>query len=633
MPGAGAGRGSEGIGGASPAGNAPADATPVGMAPTTSPPNPLRAATQAEQVVDLLAQARAAAEIAEAYVNPTSVKSALSALERNSLTVLVSDSRDAADALVASLAAHLGRDTSGVFAYRALVVLEPGFLAVQPAAALRAGLKAAQGGILYLPDIPRYLDPARSAGASLDLRRALARREVRVLGLLLERDAGRQWPPEDAPEHELVYLEAAGIDETIGILRARREAVAASVSTPTFAFTIADEAIETAARLADRYYRDPPPPGGALRLLYEAATAIKVRASAMDGLEDARVAPNPSIDADDVILALERLTGIKARVDDQERLLALEDLLRQRVVGQDHAVHAVADAIRRARAGLKDPKRPIGTFLFLGPSGVGKTELARALAELLFEDENAMVRLDMSEYQEKHMVSRLIGAPPGYVGYDAGGQLTEPVLKKPYQLVLFDEIEKAHPDVLNTLLQIMEDGRLTDSRGRTVDFRHTVIIMTGNVGSQFYRAEPEVGREKVVEAVLEEARDVFRPEFLGRIDDLLVFNSLGPEVMRLIVDIQEKKLNKTLADQRLVLRFSDALKEHLATTGYAPELGARPLRNEIRTRVERPLSRELIEGRFQAGDTIVADVDADGAVVFARAEGEATATETSTAPS
>jgi hypothetical protein len=617
------------------AGTAPAPSPAAQPAPRTAPapPNPLRAAAQDGPAVDILARARAHQnDLAGAYVNPASIKRVLGALERNSLTVMVSDSRDAAEALVASLAEQLARDTGGVFGFRSLVVLEPGYLATQPAAALRDGLRAAAGGILYLPDLPRYLDAARSAGGSLDLRRAIARGEVRVVGLLLERDAGRQWPPEDAPEHELVYLEAAGIDETIAILTARRTALAQSVSTPSFALTITDAAIATAARLADRYYRDPPPPGGAIRLLYEAATAIKVSASAgMTALEDRRVAPQPEIDADDVLLALERLTGIKAQIDDQQRLLAMEDFLGQRVVGQEEAVHAVADAVRRARAGLKDPARPIGTFMFLGPSGVGKTELTKALAEFLFDDERAMLRLDMSEYQDKFMVSRLIGAPPGYVGYDAGGQLTEPVLKKPYQIVLFDEIEKAHPDVLNTLLQIMDDGRLTDSRGRTVDFRNTVVIMTGNVGSQYFRALAEAGRDKVVAAVLEAAREVFRPEFLGRIDDLIVFNSLTAKEMRLIVDIQERKLHRTLADQGLDLRFSDALKDQLAQTGYAPELGARPLRNEIRTRVERPLSRQIIEGRFAPGQQLVADVGPDGTVVFT-VEAPPSATPGATAP-
>ena len=259
----------------------------------------------------------------------------------------------------------------------------------------------------------------------------------------------------------------------------------------------------------------------------------------------------------------------------------------------------------------------------MGPSGVGKTELAKALAEFLFDDEHAMVRLDMSEYHERHTISRLIGAPPGYVGYDAGGQLTEPVRKKPYQLVLFDEIEKAHQDVHAILLQIMEDGRLTDSQGRTVDFRNTVIIMTGNVGSEFYRVEADIGKEKVEEAVREEAREAFRPEFLGRVDEFLVFNSLGPDVMRLIVDIQSRKLSKRLREQNMKIKLTDALKDQLARAGYAPELGARPLRGAIRRQIEQPLSRAIIEGRFGSGDAIVADLGHDGETVFSKAEVQA----------
>jgi ATP-dependent Clp protease ATP-binding subunit ClpA len=233
----------------------------------------------------------------------------------------------------------------------------------------------------------------------------------------------------------------------------------------------------------------------------------------------------------------------------------------------------------------------------------------------MFGSEDALIKIDMSEFMERHNDSRLVGAPPGYVGFDEGGQLTEPVRRKPYQLVLFDEIEKAHPDLHHVLLQIMDDGRLTDARGRTVDFRHTLIIMTGNVGSDYYRLEGELGREKIEAAVREEARDVFRPEFLGRVDEILIFNSLGPDAMRLIVDIHEKKLRKKLADRDVAIRFSDALKAQLATAGYAPELGARPLRNAIETQVERPLSKALIEGRFGEGDAILAGFDA-GAVTF-----------------
>jgi MoxR-like ATPase len=594
---------------ASPAG-VPSAATPTATgAPVAGPVGP---------VIDLLAEARAASGgLRPVYVNPTWIKRILSAVERNPLTVIVTDSPDAADELVAALAQQLAQDTEGLFAYRSVITLEPGALATQLAGTVREGLRRAQGGLLYLPNIVRYFDEARSAGASPDLRRALARRETRVVGTLSERDAGRAWPPTDAPEHELVYLEPAGIEETIAILASRREELARSLSTPALQLAIPDATIDTAARVADRYYRDPPPPAGALRLIQEAATAIKVRAADhMGALHDERVSPTPSIDPDDILLAIERLTGITARLDDQQRLLGIEDFLRQRIVGQDEAVGAVADAIRRARAGLKDPARPIGSFIFMGPSGVGKTELAKALAEFLFDDETAMIRLDMSEYHERHTISRMIGAPPGYVGYDEGGQLTEPVRRKPYQIVLFDEIEKAHPDVHNVLLQIMDDGRLTDSRGRAVDFRNTVVIMTGNVGSEYFRLQGELEHEKIVAAVREEARHAFRPEFLGRVDDFLVFNSLGPAEMRQIVEIQERRLNRKLNEQGLSIRLGEEVKDHLASAGYAPELGARPLNNQIRTLIERPLSRLIIEGRFKPGDGILARLGGDGTVLF-----------------
>ncbi|MCB0215872.1 MAG: AAA family ATPase [Chloroflexi bacterium] len=594
--------------------DAVAPASTPGAGPTRSPAIPAGIGP----VVDLLALARADGKAAgELLVAPAWIGRVLAALERNALTVVVTESPETADALAQALAGQLARDAEGHFGFAALAAIEPGYLATQPANALREGLSAAGGGILFLPDVARYLDPKRAGGAELDLRRALARRDAKVLGTLLARDAGRRWPVEDAPDHELIYLDPAGIDETRAFLVSRRDLLERELSSGRLTFKISDAAIDSAARLADRYYRDPPPPAGAVRLIQEAAAAIRLRASeGMSAISDARVKAEPGIDADDVMLALERISGIKAQLDDQQKLLHIEDALRERVVGQDEAITAIADAIRRARAGLKDPGRPIGTFIFMGPSGVGKTELAKALADYLFDDENAMVRLDMSEYHERHTISRLIGAPPGYVGYDAGGQLTEPVRKKPYQLVLFDELEKAHPDVHAILLQIMEDGRLTDSQGRTVDFRNTVVIMTGNVGSEYYRLEAELGRDQVEAAVREEARHAFRPEFLGRVDEFLVFNSLGPEVMRLIVDIQARKLSRRLAEQGMQIELADALKEQLAQAGYAPELGARPLRGAIRRQIEQPLSRAIIEGRFKNGDRILADLGPDGDTVF-----------------
>ena len=583
-------------------------------------------------LTDLLARARELGESSDRplYVNPAWVSKVLGGIERNAVTLLVSDSRAAADDLVAALAEQLGSDgeASGpVFSYSSLIVIEPGYLATQPGAAIREGLKVAQGGILYIPNVARYFDSARYAVASQDLRRVVARGSVRLLGTLDDGDVAA-WPPDDVEAGEVLYIEPADVEETIGMIRSRRDAILSRLSTPTIKLELTDKAIDMAAQLADRYYRDPPPPGGAIRLIQDAATAIKVRASGgMKALHDARIRDEsndegsaPSIDAEDVVLSLERLSGIKAHLDDRERLLTLEDRLRERVVGQDEAIEAVSDLIRRARAGLKDPSRPIGSFLFMGPSGVGKTELAKALAELLFDDERAMVRVDMSEYQEKHSVSRLIGAPPGYVGFEAGGQLTEPIRRKPYQLVLFDEIEKANPNVHTVLLQIMDDGRLTDSRGRTVDFRHTLVIMTGNVGSDYFRVVDEMGREKVVEAVREEMRSVFPPEFLGRVDDIIIFNSLDAVSMRLIVRIMSKKLKRKLQAQGMEIRFSDELSDHLAEAGYAPELGARPLRGQISKLVERPLSRAIIEGRFTTGDSIVAELGEDGVVTFAKEE-------------
>jgi ATP-dependent Clp protease ATP-binding subunit ClpB len=296
-----------------------------------------------------------------------------------------------------------------------------------------------------------------------------------------------------------------------------------------------------------------------------------------------------------------------------QKLIRMEERLHQRVIGQDEAITAVSNAIRRARAGLQDPQRPLGSFLFLGPTGVGKTELARALAQFLFDDEQAMVRIDMSEYQEKHTVSRLIGAPPGYVGYEEAGQLTEAVRRRPYTVVLFDEIEKAHPEVLNALLQLLDDGRLTDNKGRTVDFKNTVVIMTSNIGSQFL-AEPSLDgsiSEGVQRQILAALRADFRPEFLNRIDEIIFFHPLGREHMKEIVDIQVAGLMKRLSERKIQLGLTDAAKEYLVREGYDPAYGARPLKRTIQRRVLDPLALRVLEGAFLDGDTIDVDIDRD----------------------
>jgi len=293
----------------------------------------------------------------------------------------------------------------------------------------------------------------------------------------------------------------------------------------------------------------------------------------------------------------------------------MEERLSRRVVGQSEAIVAVANAVRRARSGLSDPNRPIGSFLFLGPTGVGKTELARALAEFLFDDERATIRIDMSEYMEKHTVSRLIGAPPGYVGYDEGGQLTEAVRRRPYSVVLFDEIEKAHGDVFNVLLQLLDDGRLTDGHGRTVDFRNTVVIMTSNLGSHLFGEEQDPKRLR--RDIMDVLKQSLRPEFLNRIDEIVVFKSLGREEIARIVSIQVAHLVKRLADKRITLTLTPAAVNLLAQEGYDPVYGARPLKRTIQRLVQDPLALKLLEGTFKEGDAVVADAK-NGEIVFAK---------------
>jgi ATP-dependent Clp protease ATP-binding subunit ClpB len=285
-------------------------------------------------------------------------------------------------------------------------------------------------------------------------------------------------------------------------------------------------------------------------------------------------------------------------------------------VGQDHAIEAVSDAVRRARAGLQDPDRPLGSFIFLGPTGVGKTELARALAQFLFDDEKAMTRMDMSEFMERHSVARLIGAPPGYVGYEEGGYLTEAIRRKPYSVILFDEIEKAHQDVFNILLQILDDGRLTDGKGRTVDFRNTVVIMTSNIGSQWIRdlaGNDEEMRRRVMEAM----RSHFRPEFLNRVDEILIFNSLGLDEIKAIIELQLDRLRTRMAEKKLSIELSNRAKAYIAEQGYDPAYGARPLRRTIEKEIQNPLALKLLEGDFVGGDTVKVDLDTKtGKLVF-----------------
>jgi ATP-dependent Clp protease ATP-binding subunit ClpB len=328
------------------------------------------------------------------------------------------------------------------------------------------------------------------------------------------------------------------------------------------------------------------------------------------------------VDGEDIAEVVSKWTGIpvtRMLEGEMQKLVHMEERLRGRVVGQDYAITVVSNAVRRARAGLSDPNRPIGGFIFLGPTGVGKTETARALAEFLFDDERAMVRIDMSEYMEKHTVARLIGAPPGYVGFEEGGQLTEAVRRRPYCVILFDEIEKAHPDVFNVLLQILDDGRLTDGQGRTVDFKNTVIIMTSNIGSHYITDLTAGDEETLQNRVMEALRSHFRPEFLNRVDDIVIFNQLAATHIKRIVDIQIALLQRRLAERKLTLELTERAKEALALEGFDPVYGARPLKRAIQRRIQDQLAMRLLDGEFREGDHIVVDATPTGELVFERA--------------
>jgi ATP-dependent Clp protease ATP-binding subunit ClpB len=357
------------------------------------------------------------------------------------------------------------------------------------------------------------------------------------------------------------------------------------------------------------------------RLKYQQLPDLEKKAQALEN----KVSPGPGklfkdeVDEHDIAEIVSKWTGVpvtKLMEGETQKLLRMEERLHQRVVGQDEAVRAVSAAVRRARAGLQDPNRPLGSFIFLGPTGVGKTELARALAEFLFDDEHAMIRIDMSEYMEKHSVARLIGAPPGYVGYEEGGQLTEAVRRRPYSVVLFDEIEKAHPDVFNVMLQILEDGRLTDGQGRTVDFKNTVLIMTSNVGSSAI-LEFAGNDERIRAHVTEALREQFRPEFLNRIDEIVIFQNLKLDDIKRIVEIQLRSLSTRLAERGIQLELTDAAREYLANRGYDPVYGARPLKRTIQKEIIDPLAVRILSGDFVPGDTVIADVQS-GEIVFGR---------------
>jgi ATP-dependent Clp protease ATP-binding subunit ClpC len=525
--------------------------------------------------------------------------------------------------------------------------------------------------VLFIDELHTLVGAGAAEGAvdaANILKPSLARGELQTIGATtldefrkyIERDAAleRRFQP--------VLVEEPSIEDTIEILKGIKERYEQH-----HRLEISDEAIKAAAELGSRYVPDRFMPDKAIDLVDEAASRVRMqRASAPPSLKEVMRSlesvqnekesaiaaqqyelaaeyrdreaqlrsklehleqgwqaeqgkDKPVVTAEDIAQVVAMWTGIpvmQIAEEESARLLKMEEALRERVKGQDEAVLTVAKAVRRARAGLGDPRRPNGAFIFLGPTGVGKTELVRALAEFMFGTEDAMVKIDMSEFMERHSVARLVGAPPGYIGYEEGGQLTEAVRRKPYSVVLLDEIEKAHPEVFNILLQIMDDGRLTDAKGRKVDFRNTIIIMTSNAGAELIRRETGLGfhksegqqstqeqYEKMKDKVLTEMKKLFRPEFLNRIDATVVFRALGREEIRAIVDLQLSRTQKQLREQRLVMEVTDAARDVLLEKGFDPVFGARPMRRAIQNLIEDPLAEGLLHGRFQPGDTVLVD--------------------------
>ncbi len=545
---------------------------------------------------------------------------------------------------------------------------------------LKAALQEVQrshGGIILFIDELHNVVGAGAAQGAIDasnmMKPALARGELQCIGATTLDEYRNHIEKDGALERRFapIYVEEPSVEETIEMLQGLRERYQEH-----HGVTITDAALEEAARLSHRYVTERYLPDKAVDLIDEAAAKLRIdmfglpeelkeKKNRLQGLQTkeeeawqkrdyeqaARFKSqrlqlekeyqaelgawrrekgiDEVVDEEDVAQIVAAWTGIpvsRMMETEAEKLLTMEERIHQRIVGQEEAVSAVADAIRRGRSGLKDPRRPIGSFIFLGPTGVGKTELAKALAEFLFDDEEALVRVDMSEYQERHTVSRLVGAPPGYVGYGEGGQLTEAVRRRPYQVVLFDEIEKAHADVWNALLQVLDEGRLTDGQGRTVDFRNTVLIMTSNIGTQYaqrggtlgFRTGEEGDRDSEMQAQMrEQLQKTFRPEFLNRVDEVIIFHTLKPEHIKAIVDLQMNDIQKRLLERGIAIELSDKARDLLAERGYNPSFGARPLKRLLQQEVESPLSKRILKGELKGGDRVLVDADETG-IVFTK---------------
>jgi ATP-dependent Clp protease ATP-binding subunit ClpC len=470
----------------------------------------------------------------------------------------------------------------------------------------------AQAGrtIVFIDEVHTVVGAGAAEGAidaSNMLKEPLSRGRFQLIGSTTLDEYREHIEKDSALERRFqqVFVREPTVEETVAILRGLRPKLEAH-----HRVKIEEGAILAAAKLSERYLSDRFLPDKAIDLVDEAASRIRV-----DGV-------SRPVTEGEIAAIVSQWTGIPAErmlTEERTRLAQMEDALHQRLIDQEEGVHAVAEAVRHSRAGLADPRKPIGTFLFLGPTGVGKTELAKALAAFLFGSDTAVQRIDMSEYMEQHTVARLIGSPPGYVGYEEGGQLTEAVRRRPYQVILFDEVEKAHPQVMNLLLQLLDEGRLTDGHGRTVDFRHTLLIMTSNVGSEHFASD--LPQDRIREKVKDELRRTFRPEFLNRIDETIVFQPLSQDAILKIVELKSRALNERLAEQRITLTLTPEAKRVLAKEGFDPHYGARPLERAMKRLVENPLAMKIIAGEIKDGDSVIIDAAAMADALVIRKQG------------
>ncbi len=572
---------------------------------------------------DLLAEAKGRPD--RTVIRPELADNLVGALDQAPLVILVTPREYEAEAAITDLANLIASDDGNILGYKNLYEADRDDLNASPYGTLSTALSQAAGGILYVPGLQDYMQDTNVAGL---VQKAINDANSKLITSMSDRDWKIEQEKPLYRRGRAILPLAPKVDEIRQILAAQKTDLERQYSRSNFPITIADPAIAELAKLAARYPVDP------LELLATAMTGIRMSESeGLRKLQKIAFSPDRRVDAVDVELALQRLTGIVVSPEDPEKYLHMEEELRKWIIDQDQAIHVVSEAIIMAMGGIKDPKRPTGAFIFMGPTGVGKSELARALANFLFNDANAVLRFDMSEYMEKHEVARLIGAPPGYIGYEEGGQLTEAVRRKPYSIVLFDEFEKAHPDVMNATLQILEEGQLTDGKGQVTDFSNTILIFTGNIGAQDYQligqtdADGKVITEaRVKESIREEIRRTLRPEFLNRIGDestdpdesnIVIFNTLKREDMRPIEEIELAKLNKLLAENGLSLTVSEELKTQLAEEGYSEQYGARPLVRLVKRKLGFPIAQQTLRGEFKSGDKITAAL-VNGEIVFSK---------------